>query len=101
MLFYLLRKFLMRGIVLCHDKETAGVLVYTVDDAGPYLAVYTGERTFAVEQERVYKRAVRISRRRMNHHTLRLVYDEQIIVLIKDIERYVLGLCLNFSRLGN
>ena len=77
-------------IVFRHDQQSARILVDPVHDAGTDHAVDTGQRALAVIQQRVDQRAVRIARRRVHDHTLRLVDDQQIVILVADIQRNIL-----------
>ena len=89
----------VRGVVLRGDNEARGVLVYAVDDAGPPLAAYAGEAFAAVEDKRVYKRAVRVPRRGMDDHAPRLVDHDGVRVLKDHVERYVLRRKRDLGRL--
>ena len=46
-------------------------------------------------QYRVDQRMIRMTGGRMDHHSLGLVHDEEIIVLIQDIERDILRFCFD------
>ncbi len=51
-------------------------------------------------QQGVYESAVVVACGRVNDHALRLVYDEQIVILINDIERNIFSLRLVRHRIG-
>ena len=89
---------LVRGIVFGHDQQTAGVLIDTVDDAGADGPADAGKLPGAVVQQRVDQRAVRVAGGRMHHHALGFVDDDQIVILVDDIQRDVLGLGLDGLR---
>ena len=57
-----------------------------------------GKLPGAVVQQRVDQRAVRVAGGRMHHHALGLVDDDQIVILVDDIQRDVLGLGLDGLR---
>ena len=94
----LLRQRKMRLVVFCHYKQAAGVLVNAVHDAGTHFAVDAGEPARAVVQQCVHQCAVRVSRRRVDHHSLGLIDNQQRAVFVNDIQRDILR--NDFHRLG-
>ena len=54
-----------------------------------------------MKKERIDERAAVIPRRRVNDHTLRLVDNEKVVVLVDDIERDILRFGFELDRLGN
>ena len=64
------------------DEESGGVAIEAVDDPGPVLLPAFGTRL----DERLSKRAARVSRRRVNDDACRLVDDEEMLVLVRDRE---------------
>ena len=91
----------MGKVVLCNNKQTACVLVYPVDNAGAYYAVDARKAVLAMIQKRVDQRFVIVACGRVNNHSLRLVDNKKIVVLISDVKRNVLRRKLKLARFGN
>ncbi len=72
----------MGKVVLRHDQQPAGVFVDAVDDARTDFSVDAGQAVSAVVQKSVDEGPVGVARRRVDDHALRLVHDQQVIVLI-------------------
>ena len=83
----------MALVVLCHEQQTAGVLVQPVDDAGAQFAADAAQ-VVKVVQERVDERAVLIAGGGVNDHAAGLQDDGEIVILIENRER-------NFLRDGD
>ena len=98
---YLLRQFKVGGIVLGDYKETAGILVDTVDYSGADNAVYARKAVSAVVQESVNESPRVVAVSRVYHHALGLVDHKEVVVLIDDIQRDILGNGVHGLRLGN
>ena len=96
----LLRERAVRRVVLCDHQQSARVLVDAVDNARTDLAVDAGQAVPAVIHQRVDQRPAPVPRRGMHHHAARLVDHDDIRILVHHIERDVLGLNLDLSRLG-
>ena len=91
MFLYLFRQTKMSFVIFRNHKQTACVLVDSVNDTGADNAAYSRKTSFAMKKKSIDKSVVGISRRRVNDHALRLVYNnKQIAVLIENIKRYVL-----------
>ena len=67
----------------------------------PHNAVYSRKGIAAVKHKRVYKRSPVIPGCGMNHHTLRLVYNKQVAVLIDYIKRNIFRSNIISGRLGH
>ena len=80
----------MRLVVLRDDEEPRGPRVEPVHDAGAEHAAYSGEIP-AMGHEGVNESARLVAGRGMDDHPRRLVHDEEMLVLVGDIERNVLG----------
>ena len=97
---HLLAKGLVRRIVFGNDQKTAGVLIDTVDDARADGPANAGQLSRAMVEQRIDQRAVRVAGSRVNDHSLGLIDDKQVVVLIDDIQRDILGLGLDGLRVG-
>ena len=75
----------VRGIVLGHHHQPAGLLVEPVHNPRPQHAIYA-RQIAAVVQERIDQRAVGSTRCRMYGHPRRLIYDQQVGILVDDIQ---------------
>ena len=73
-------------VVLCHEQQTAGVLVQPVDDAGAQFAADAAQ-VVKVVQERVDERAVLIAGGGVNDHAAGLQDDGEVGILIENCER--------------
>ena len=89
----------MGGIGLCHNEQTAGVLVYAVDYSRADNSVYGRKPVAAVIHECIYQRSRIISCSGVDYHALGLVYHQQIIVLIDYFKGDILRLDLQHLRL--
>ena len=69
-------------IVLADDERTGRVFIDPVDDARPQNAVDPGKTLSAVIEDCIYKGSVRVPRSRMYGHSLGLIDDKEIIILI-------------------
>ena len=99
MVFELTGQMLVGLVILGGDHHTGGVLVETMNDAGPQLATNTRE-ILAVMQQSVDQRAALVSRRRVHHKMSRLVNNDQGGILVKNRQRnrFGLGCCRNRFR---
>ena len=82
---------LMGGIVFGNDEKAARVLVNAVDDARADGPADARQLPRAVVKQRVDERAVRVAGGRVHDHALRLVDNEQVVVLVHNVQRDVLG----------
>ena len=71
-----------------HDQQAGRVAVDAVDDPRPVRHLASGD----APEEPVHERPRRMPGRRMHHDPGRLVHDEQVLVLVRDPERELLGL---------
>ena len=90
---------LMSAVVLGHHHQPGGVLVQPVHDAGPPDAADPGKARAAMRDQRVDQCAGLVAGGRMHHEALRLVDDDDVVVLIDDVERDILALGFGGDRL--
>jgi hypothetical protein len=88
-------------IILAYDKGACCILIDPVDDTRPDLAVDPGKAVPAVIHDRVHKRTFRMSRGRVDSHAFGLINNQNIVVLIKNIERDILRQDFSAGRLRN
>ena len=89
---YLLGQVSVGGVILRHNQQPAGILIDAMHNTGAYLSIDAGKAVPAVIQQGIHQRAGIITCRRVNHHSLGLIHYQQIIVLIYDLQRDILGL---------
>lgn len=77
----------MDGRILCHYKQAAGITIEPVHDSRP-VRVTSADPPPA---ERIHKSARGVAGSRMHYHAGRLVHHEELIVLVRDRDRQVLG----------
>ena len=82
----------VRLVVLGHDQAAAGFLVEPVDDARARDAADAAQLPRAMVKQRVDERVFLVAGRRMHHQPRRLVQHQQGLVLVQDVERYLLRL---------
>ena len=83
---------LLVGIVVFRrDDEAGGVPVNAVDDTRPQFPADAGEGVPAVVEQGVDQRAVRVAGGRVDHQALGLVHHDDILILVDDVQRDVLG----------
>ena len=90
-------KTFVRLIGLCDHQQAGRVLVDPVDDARPRDAANARKLAFAMVEQRIDQSPVRISGCGMNHHTGRLVHDDQMLILEHKIDRDILRPGLGFD----
>ena len=81
-------------VVFRHHHQPGRVLVQPVHDAGPPHAADAGKAGAAMGDQRIHQRAGFMAGGRMHHQPLRLVDDDEVVVLIDDIERDIFALRL-------
>ena len=91
---------LVRLLGLGRDHDARGVLVEPVHDARALDAANAHQAVAAMEEQGVDQRAGRVARGRVHHHADRLVDDDQLVVLVEDVERDVLGVRLGIFGSG-
>jgi len=84
----------------CGNNATACVLVESMHDSGTLFPADLGQGSLAVVQEGVDKGSIGIACGRMDDEAHRFVDDDQILVLMQDVERNVLGREACWLRLG-
>ena len=94
----LLRQSLMRRIGLGDHEQARRVLVQPMDNSRPLDAADAREAISAVGDQGVYEGARRVSRRRVNDETRRLVDHDQIVVFIDGVERKIFALDAGYFR---
>ena len=92
---------LMRAVVLRHHHQARRVLVEPVHDAGAPNPADAGKAGAAMGDQRVYQRAGLVAGGGMHDQALRLVDDDNVLVLKDDIERDILALGLRRDGLGD
>ncbi len=85
------RQRLVGAVVLGHHHQAGGVLVEPVDDAGTADPADAGKAQPAMGNQRVDQRSGLMPGGGMHHEILRLVDDDDVVVLEHDIERDVLA----------
>lgn len=80
----------MSLVILGRHHHPRGVLVETMDDAGPEFATDAGE-IVTVMEESVDQGPLTVTRRRMNDQSGRLVDDDEMRVFVKNLQRQFLG----------
>ena len=87
------------GLVgLGYNHQAGCVLIETVDNARPLHPANAGQTRTTVGDERVDECPRRVTRGRVHNEALRLVDDDDRVVLVNDIEWD--GLALRRSRFG-
>ena len=89
MLLQLRGNALMRQIVFADDHRACCVPVNAMHDTGPHDAVNAGKRLSAVVHNRIDKSSLVVTRGGMNHHALRLVDHQNVLIFIQNIERKI------------
>ena len=89
---------LVGAVVLRHHHQAGGVLVEPVHDAGTADAADAGKAGAAMGDQRIHQRAGLVAGGRMHDQALRLVDDDDVVVLEDDIERDILALGLRRRR---
>ena len=81
----------VRLVVLRHDHQPACILIKAMHDPRPHHPADPRQAVRAVMQQRVDQRPAPVPRAGMHDHSRRLVNHQQILVLVNDIERNILG----------
>jgi hypothetical protein len=79
----------MRGLGSRHNQHARRAAIQAMYDTG---TKWTAGQAGEAMQQRVHQRAPRVSRSCVHHHPRRLVHDDDVIILIENVERNVLGL---------
>ena len=79
-------------IILADHEQSRRVHIDAVDDARTHHPVDGAQLRTTVIHHRIHERALRMPRRRMHDHPLRLIHDQHVLILVDDIERDVLRL---------
>ena len=87
---YLLSQREMSGVVFCDYDKSGGIFVQSVDDTGAQLSVYPGKIAYVIHNC-VYESAGIMTGRGMSDHSLWLVYNGDVSILIDYVKRYVFG----------
>ena len=80
----------MSPVIFGYDKQTRCLLVNSVHNTGPQRIIRSRESN-PPPQEGIYKGSGGISGSRMHDHACRLVHDQQCVVFVYDIKRYLFG----------
>lgn len=73
------------------DQKSAGVLVYAVNNPRSFFASDARQIAAEVVQQGIDKRSAWRSWGGMNHHSRRFVDDEEVLILVHDLKRDILG----------
>ena len=77
----------VRLVILADEERSGRIHIDPVHDPGTHDPVDAGQLIPAVIHNRIDKRMLIMSRRRMDNHSLRLIDHKDVIVFIKDIQR--------------
>ena len=88
----------MGHVGLGHHHQAAGVLVEPVHDAGPFDAADAGQAVAAMGDQRIDQRAFGVAGGGMHDQALRLVDDDERVILVDNIQRD--GFAGRFWRFG-
>ena len=94
------RKRHVRLVVLGHHHAATGLLVQPVDDPGPGHAANAAELAAAMVKQRVDQGVTLVAGSGMHDQSCRLVQHDQRIVLIQDVQRNILRMCLGRAGFG-
>jgi len=89
-IFKLLRERSVRLIVFRTDKQSRGILVYTVNYARAHNAADARERAATMIEQCIHERPRLVSGGGMDHHTLGLVYNYNVVILVDHVKRDIL-----------
>ena len=87
----------MSFIIFTDNQTACGITVNTVDNTGTQSSVYSGKAAAAMIHDGIHQRTAVVPRRRMNHHPFRLVYHQNILIFIKNIQRNVFRPDIRFN----
>jgi hypothetical protein len=79
------------GVVFGDDQAAAGILVEAMDDAGSGDAADAAEMTGAMMEEGVDESVGGVAGGRVNDQSGGLVEDEEVVILVENLQRDVLG----------
>ena len=88
--FKLMRNSPVGGFGFCADHNACRVAVEAVDDTGSQFAAAFGQ-VVAMEDKAIDERAVEVAAGRMDDEVGLLVYYDDVVVFIDDIERNIFG----------
>ena len=92
----------MRPFVLGNYEDTGRILVDSVHQTGPHIAVAEQRQILQMIGQRVDQRSRIVPVTGMHHHAGRLVDDNQVVVFVTDVQRYVFRNDLHFpQRIGH
>ena len=81
----------MHVIILNRHHNAGSILIDAVNDTGSDNAVDIGKIALAVSEQRIDQSLIMMTRAGMNYHALRLIDNDEIIILIKNIKRDILS----------
>ncbi len=82
---------LVRAFGFGDDHEPGSILVQAVNNAGSRFSATT-RQLLKVKRQGIGQRARSDSRGRMNDHRCRLIYDDQVVVFVNNVEGNIFGL---------
>ena len=91
MLFKLVCKNLMSPVILAYEKRSCSVHIDPVDDSRAEHPVYAGKAAATVIEHCIYQCVAVMPGCRMYNHSFWLIYYKNIIILIQNIKRNILG----------
>ena len=89
------------GIALGDHQQPRGILVDPVDDPRPRDPADPGELSAAMMQQRIDQRPIAVARGRVDDQPGRLFYDDQMLVLERDLQGDILRCRGGGDRLGH
>ncbi len=78
-------------LVLGHHQQTGGVLVDAVHQTGTHVPLLKQGKILQMPRERIDERTAVVAVSRMHDQSGRLVEHDEVVVLMNDVERNILG----------
>ena len=99
MFFELVCKDLMGPVILADEERTCRVHIDPVDNPRAENTVNSGKAAAAVIENRIYQRMAVMPGRRVYDHSLRLIYNKDVLILIQDVQRDFFGKDVQWLRI--
>ena len=77
---------------LCHDKQSAGILIDAVDKSDAGVVGVVSRQTTQMPGDGIDQRTVKVTHAGMHDHACRLVDDHELIIFIDDVKGNILWL---------
>ena len=87
----LLGKACVGTLVFGHNQQSRGILIYAVDQTRTHIALLKHGQILQVVSECIDQRTAIITTSGVHDHTRLLIYDDEVIILIHHVERYIFG----------